>query len=53
MIKDHIRQLMILNEIQVIASRIIHDEKKYLELADRLEQVKVMIIEEMQPFTKQ
>ena len=49
MIKDHLRQLMILNEIHVISARIIHDKVQYQELSERLDEVKDMIIQEIQP----
>ena len=53
MIKDHIRQLMILNEVQVIASRIIRDENQFQEVSQRIEEVRDMIIQEIQPATEQ
>lgn len=36
---------MVLSEVQVLCARIIHDQKQYNEISERIEEVKSMILE--------
>lgn len=41
---EHVRQLMILAEVQVLVARIVHDPKNFQEISERIEEVKSMIL---------
>lgn len=46
---QQINQVLILSEVQIIIARTVHDEKKFNEINERINEVKQMILETINP----